>query len=264
MSVLLPAPALPVPPVPPVAPDAPEPPDPEPVESPTARPTLATVPDIAARRVAPSRAARASASWLRALARWALAAARDSEVEALSTWSCAAVTSAAASVTASRRSLSSIVASTWPFVTVSPTSTSTAVTVPDEVNDAVEVFAGETVPDAETVSLTVPSEAATSAVLVVVAAVGLAAARLLHHHPPTAPAATSTTAARAPRARRRQGVDEREAVVTGGTLGTLPFGTPSGPCARPVRTACAQVSPGPPRSAGSAGMTGNAVGPRVY
>ena len=53
-------------------------PEPEPVESPTAYPTLATVPAIGARRVAPARAACASASWLRALARCAFAEARAS------------------------------------------------------------------------------------------------------------------------------------------------------------------------------------------
>ena len=128
-----------------------------------------------------------------------------------------------------------MVASTWPLVTVSPTSTSTEVTVPDEVNEAVEVSAGSTVPEADTVCLTVPSEAATSWVLVVAAAVGLAAARELHHQPPTAPAVTRTTAASTARTRRRQDREGEGAVVTGVTLGTQPFGTPSGPCARAVR-----------------------------
>ena len=163
---------------------------------------------MVARRVAPSRAACASASWLRALARCAFAEARASEVEALSTWSCAAVTDASASVTASCRSSSSIVASTCPFATVSPTSTSTAVTVPDEVNDAVAWFAGSMVPDAETVCLTVPSEAATSWVLVVAAAVGLGGGAGAPPPPADRTGGHQEDGGEHARTRRRQGVDE--------------------------------------------------------
>ena len=145
-----------------------------------------------------------------------MAEARALVVVALSTWSWAADTLAWARVTASASEVSSMVASAWPLVTLSPTATSTAVTVPEALNDAVDWTAGSRVPVAETVCFTVPSEAATSWVRTVAEAAA-AVSRLPHHQPPNPPTASRTSAVRAPRMRRRH---ER----AGGAILTRPEG----------------------------------------
>ena len=99
-------------------------------------------------------------------------------------------------------------ASVCPAVTVSPTLTSTAVTLPLWANVRLAWLAGSIVPVAETVSLTVSVVAATS--WVVVADSAAAAGRCRYTHAPTA-AATSTrsagTAIQVRRRRRRLGGD---------------------------------------------------------
>ena len=127
---------------------------PEPVESPGAYETLATVPAMGARSVAPARAACASASRLRALARCAFAEASAS----LARGAVDLVLRGCDARGGERHSILEVGVVDGGdhrpvLVTVSPTSTSTEVTVPDEVNEAVELLAGSIVPEADTVWL---------------------------------------------------------------------------------------------------------------
>ena len=110
----------------------------------------------------------AEVTWALAEAIWPLLAAAVAAVS----WAWAAVSCCWARVTAACRLVASIDARVWPAVTVSPTLTPTAVTLPVCANLRLAWLAGWMVPVADTVSLTVSVLAATSCV--VAASVALA------------------------------------------------------------------------------------------
>ena len=123
------SPPMPIPP----EPEEPEEPDPETV-SPTARSTLATIPSMVERSTALSRSSSALATAALADFTWAFAAVIAAEVpDSLTSSRLASAVSrlALARARASCRSSSSIRASFWPLVTVSPAATYTLVTVPE-------------------------------------------------------------------------------------------------------------------------------------
>ena len=97
----------------------------------------------------------------------------------------ASATSASAEATAASSSAESIVASTWPAVTVSPAFTLTAVTVPADSKLKSSVSAAATVPSAETVSLIGPSVTSTTCFVVVAEAVAGSSDRNANHQTPT-------------------------------------------------------------------------------
>ncbi len=136
-----------------------EPVPPEASSSPTVTLTTATVPSNVATSDAPARSSLALASASYTVVRFVSSAAICSSVpDDLSLASCAAAsaTFASAVATAASSSVGSIVASTWPAVTLSPALTFTAVTVPAEGNDRSSVLAASTVPSAETDSVIEP------------------------------------------------------------------------------------------------------------
>ena len=105
-------------------------------------------------------------------------------------WALASVASAAD--TDDCRLAESMVASTWPAVTVSPALTLTAVTVPADEKLRSSVWAAATVPSAETALVSAPRVTVTSCLVVVVVADDAESSeRKATNH--TASAVTSTT-----------------------------------------------------------------------
>src|SRR4051812_19267088 len=111
-----------------------------------------------------------------------------------------------------------------PAVTVSPILTSTAVTLPVWANLRFAWVAGWIVPVADTVSLTVSVEAATS--WVVVASAPAPLDRCRRNHVPAAAATTATTRTMAMTRCRRRG---RRGPLAGGSGGGAAVGSPDGP-----------------------------------
>jgi hypothetical protein len=136
-------------------------------DSPLVRVTEVTVPDIVARNAASDSAVRADAKDCLAAVTDASSAASWVE-EALSSsinFSSAAASVDRAEARSSARAVAPTVASVWPSTTLSPAFTLTEVTRPLTVKSRSASDDGSIVPDAETVSLTSVSFAATSCVV---------------------------------------------------------------------------------------------------
>ena len=128
--------------------------------SPTVTFTEATVPSNVATSVAPASASCASVSasvavWTRdaSASIWALDAPDDCASDRVAS---ALARSDSALLTADSRLAESMVARTWPALTLSPAATFTTVTVPDDVKLSSSVCASSVVPSAEIVEMSGP------------------------------------------------------------------------------------------------------------
>ena len=166
--------------------------------SPTVRFTAVTVPGMVVTSAEPS-----WANWAEARASWATVSADWSAVicsaDASAVWSSLSLAWALsrlawALAVAAASAVPSMVATTWPAVTVSPAFTLTAVTVPADEKFRLSVWAAATVPCAETVVSTVPVVTATSCFVVAAGVAVELSDRPVHHH--TTPAATRATTTR--------------------------------------------------------------------